>query len=100
MLYELALARGAETRPFKAPRRSSKPAAAEELERLFEDVARALAGVDFFKTRNAEGIMRTMRELAHRTPLDLREVKLLRAMAIEVVKYGERLARSGLHVDR
>jgi len=100
MLYELALARGAETRPFKAPRRAAEPAAAEEIERLFGDVARALAAVDFFKTRNAEGIMRTMRELAHRTPLDVREVKLLRAMAIEVVKYGERLARSGLHVDR
>ena len=100
MLYELALARGAGTQPFKTPRRTSEPAAAEELERLFEDVARALATIDFFKTRNAEGIMRTMRELAHRTPLDLREVKLLRAMAIEVVKYGERLARSGLHVDR
>jgi tRNA/rRNA methyltransferase len=100
MLYELALARGAGTQPFKAPRRTSEPAAAEELERLFEDVARALATIDFFKTRNAEGIMRTMRELAHRTPLDLREVKLLRAIAIEVVKYGERLAHSRLHVDR
>ena len=100
MLYELALARGAETRPFKEPRRASEPAPAEELERLFADVERALAAIDFFKTRNAEGIMRTMRELAHRTPLDLREVKLLRAMAIEVVKYGERLARSRLHVDR
>ena len=100
MLYELALARGAEARPFKAPRRTSEPAAAAELERLFADIDRALVTIDFFKTRNAEGIMRTMRELAHRTPLDLREVKLLRAMAIEVVKYGERLARSGLHVDR
>ncbi len=100
MLYELALARGAETRAFKAPRRAAEPAAAEELERLFADVDRALAAIDFFKTRNAEGIMRTMRELAHRAPLDLREVKLLRAMAIEVVKYGERLARSGIHVDR
>jgi TrmH family RNA methyltransferase len=100
MLYELALARGAEALPFKAPRRPSAPAAVEDLERLFDDVDRALRAIDFFKTRNAEGIMRTMRELAHRTPLDAREVKLLRAMAIEVVKYGERLARSGLHVDR
>jgi TrmH family RNA methyltransferase len=100
MLYELALARGAETRPFKAPRRATEPAPAEDLERMFVDLDRALAAIDFFKTRNAEGIMRTMRELAHRTPLDLREVKLLRAMAIEVVKYGERLARSRLHVDR
>jgi tRNA/rRNA methyltransferase/tRNA (cytidine32/uridine32-2'-O)-methyltransferase len=100
MLYELALARGAETSPFKPPRRPAEPATVEELERLFDDVARALGTIDFFKTRNADGIMRTMRELAHRTPLDAREVKLLRAMAIEVVKYGERLARSGLHVDR
>ena len=100
MLYELALARGAETRPFKAPRRTSEPVTAEELERLFTDVARALGAIDFFKTRNQDGVMRTMRELAHRAPLDAREAKLLRAMAIEVTKYGERLARSGLHVDR
>ncbi len=100
MLYELALVRGAEERPFKEPRRSSEPAPADELERLFADVATALQAIEFFKTRNADGVMRTIREIAHRTPLDLREVKLLRAMAIEVTKYSERLARSGLHVDR
>ena len=100
MLYELALARGAEARPFKEPRRPSEPAVAADLERLFVDVAKALHAIEFFKTRNADGVMRTMRELAHRAPLDAREVKLLRAMAIEVTKYGERLARSGLHVDR
>src|SRR2546428_714217 len=71
-----------------------------ELERLFMDVARALQAIEFFKTRNQAGVMRTMREIAHRAPLDAREIKLLRAMAIEVTKYGERLARSGLHVDR
>jgi len=100
MLYELALARGAGARPFKEPRRPSEPAVAADLERLFADVAKALHAIEFFKTRNADGVMRTMRELAHRAPLDAREVKLLRAMAIEVTKYGERLARSGLHVDR
>jgi tRNA/rRNA methyltransferase/tRNA (cytidine32/uridine32-2'-O)-methyltransferase len=100
MLYELALAQGAEARPFKAPRRPSEPAVAEDLERLFVDVARALHAIEFFKTRNADGVMRTMREIVHRAPLDAREVKLLRAMAIEVTKYGERLARSGLHVNR
>ena len=100
MLYELALARGAEARPFKQPRRRSEPAVVADLERLFADVAKALHAIEFFKTRNADGVMRTIREIAHRTPLDAREVKLLRAMAIEVTKYGERLARSGLHVDR
>src|SRR5919106_6228536 len=38
MLYELALARGDEARPFKAPRRRAGPAAGEEIERLFSDI--------------------------------------------------------------
>src|SRR5260370_21058878 len=100
MVDELARARGAEERAFKEPRRTSEPAPADELERLFADVTKALQAIGFFKTRNADGVMRTIREIAHRTPLDLREVKLLRAMAIEVTKYSERLARSGLPVDR
>lgn len=100
MLYELALARGDEDRPFKAPRREGSPATGAELERLFADAEAALGVIDFFKTRQAEGVMRTLREVLHRAPLDEREAKLLRAIAIEVVKYGERLARSGLHVDR
>ena len=101
MLYELALARGDEGRPFKAPRREGgTPARSGDLERLFTDAEAALRVIEFFKTRQAEGVMRTVREVIHRTPLDEREAKLLRAMAIEVVKYGERLARSRLHVDR
>lgn len=99
MLYELALARGDEGRPFKEPRRTAPRATGDDLERLFADVARALERVEFFKTRDREAIMRTVREVVHRTPLDQREAKLLRAMAIEIGKYGERLARSGLHVD-
>ncbi|MBI1967082.1 MAG: RNA methyltransferase [Gemmatimonadetes bacterium] len=100
MLYELALVRGAEGQPFKAPRRQAGPATGDDIERLAADVERALRAVDFFKTRSAERVMRTVREIIHRAPLDEREVKLLRAMVIEVVKYGERLARSRLHVDR
>ncbi len=72
----------------------------EQLERLFADLEHALRTIEFFKTRDAERVLRTVREIIHRTPLDEREVKLLRAMAIEVVKYSERLARSGIHVDR
>src|SRR2546426_11137765 len=93
-------ARGDDARPFKTPRREAPPAAGEDLERLFADVEAALRVIEFFKTRQAEGVMRTVREIIHRTPLDQREAKLLRAMAIEAVKYGERLARSGIHVDR
>jgi tRNA C32,U32 (ribose-2'-O)-methylase TrmJ len=56
--------------------------------------------VEFFKTRNATLVVRTLRDVVHRVPLDAREAKLIRAMAIEVRKYGERLARSRLHVHR
>jgi TrmH family RNA methyltransferase len=100
MLYELALARGDEEQPFKAPRREAALATVEELERLFADVEDVLARVEFFKTRDRAGIMRTVREVVHRVPLDQREAKLLRAMAIEIGKHHERLARSGLHLDR
>ncbi|MGH7699050.1 MAG: RNA methyltransferase [Gemmatimonadales bacterium] len=98
ILYELALARGDEARPFKVPRRRAAAAPARELERLFADIEQGLQAVDFFKTRNPETVMRTVRDAVHRVPLDAREAKLFRAMAIEVVKYAERLARSRVHV--
>ena len=100
MLYELALGRGDGERPFKAPRRPAEPATVEQIERFFSDAEQALAAIEFFKVRDREHVMRTVREVVHRVPLDQREAKLLRAMAIEVVKYRDRLARSGIHVDR
>lgn len=99
MLYELALARGDDERAFKAPRRSAGAATVDQIERFFVDAEHALEAIDFFKVRDREHIMRTVREVVHRIPLDEREAKLLRAMAIEVVKYRDRLARSRLHVD-
>src|SRR5262249_25493133 len=100
MLYELALARGEDDRAFKVPRRQAGAATVDQIERLFLDAEQALEAIDFFKVRDREHIMRTVREIVHRIPLDEREAKLLRAMAIEVVKYRDRLARSGIHVDR
>ena len=99
MLYELALARGAETRVGKPPRRPAPPATARDLEQLFQDIEAALRAISFFKYRSVEAVMRTMREVLHRAPLDQREAKLLRAMAIETSKYGERLARSRVQLD-
>ena len=88
MGYELLLARGAP--PLKAPRREAEPATQDELERLFDDAGKALDAISFFKTRQRETVMRTVREVVHRVPLDQREAKLLRAMCIEVVRYLER----------
>src|SRR2546429_1947972 len=60
-LYELALARGDDARPFKAPRREGGPATVDDLERLFADAEAALRVIEFFKTRQGEGVMRSRR---------------------------------------
>lgn len=91
MAYELFVARG--VAPLKRPRRTAPPAPHEQIERLFADAERALAAVDFFKTRSPTAVMRTVRSVIHRTPLDLREAKLARAICIEVVRFLERTGR-------
>ena len=86
MLYELALARGAGDRPLKPPRRRAGPATVAQLEQLFVDAEATLDAAGFFKTHQRAGILRTLREVAHRTPMDEREAKLIRAMLIEARK--------------
>ncbi|HEX9690677.1 MAG TPA: TrmJ/YjtD family RNA methyltransferase [Gemmatimonadales bacterium] len=88
MAYELYVAAGVNA--FKPPRRRAEAARQEQLEQLFRDVERTLDVIEFFKTRNPEPIMRTLREVARRRALDRREVKLLRAMCLEVVHFLER----------
>jgi TrmH family RNA methyltransferase len=90
MAYELWMAAQGSEQPFKPPRRSAPPASAEFLEMLFEDVERALWTIDFFKSRQTESVMRTLRELVRRADPDQREAAFARAIAIEVVKYVER----------
>jgi tRNA (cytidine32/uridine32-2'-O)-methyltransferase len=88
--YELWLAAAGNEQSFREPRHSAPPATVEQLEWLFSDAERVLWAVDFFKSRQSESVMRTVRELARRADLDAREANFLRAMAIEVVKYLRR----------
>ena len=85
-LYELALARGAGERPFKPPRRTAPAATAAQLEALFADAETALGSIGFFKGHVEEQVLRTVREVCHRVPLDEREAKLLRALAITIAR--------------
>jgi len=91
MAYELWLEGGVEM-PRPEPRHAAPPASVEQLELLFTDAERALWTVDFFKTRQTESVMRTVREIVHRAELDSREASFLRAMCIEVVKFFRRTA--------
>jgi TrmH family RNA methyltransferase len=89
-LYELHLAAGDVTRTIGPPRKDAPPATEAQLEQYFADVERSLRAIEFFKTRHAEHIMRTVRSLTARAAPDARELSLIRAMAIEVVRYMER----------
>lgn len=90
-LYELHLAAGDATRVLAPPRHNVPPARGEQFEQLFTDAARALTAIDFFRTRHREHIMRTVRSLASRAAPDGREITLLRAMALEVLRTIDRL---------
>lgn len=91
MLYELALARGAEEQPRKGPRRSAGPATVAELEHLSQVAEAALDAIGFFKAHTRVQILHTLREVAHRAGLDQREAKLLAAMSYEVQKRAGKL---------
>lgn len=91
MAYELWMVAEGLDQPIRPPKREVVPARVELLERLFEDMERALWAVDFFKSRQTETVMRSYRELIRRADPDAREAGFLRAMAIEVQKHVRRL---------
>lgn len=95
LAYELWMAVEGSSQPFKPPRRDAPPATVHLLERMFADTEQALWTIDFFKSRQTQSVMRTLRELGRRADLDEREAGFLRAIAIEVMKYTERLRAAG-----
>ena len=89
-LYELHLAAGDASRTIAPPRKDAPPATEAQLEQYFGDVERSLQAIEFFKTRQREHIMRTVRSLTARSAPDARELSLIRAMALEVIRFMER----------
>ena len=92
-MYELRLAAPEHARARRAPRKDAPPATSEQFERLFADIEQALRAIEFFKTRNDELVLRTVRSLTFRAAPDAREIDLVRAMAIEVSRALERARR-------
>ena len=92
-LYELHLSAADSTRTFAPPRKDAPPATTQEYEQLFSDAERALHAIDFFKTRFHEHIMRTVRTLFYRASPDSRELALLRAIFIEIIRTIDRVSK-------
>lgn len=89
-LYELHLAAADATRALRPPRKDAPPSRQHEYEMFFADAERALSSIEFFKTRYPEYIIRSLRSLTFRAAPDAREILLMRAVAIEVVRFLER----------
>ncbi len=92
-LYELHLSAADATRTLAPPRKDAPPATANEYEQRFGDTERALYAIEFFKTRFHEHIMRSVRTLFYRAAPDSRELALLRAIFIEVIRTIDRITR-------
>jgi TrmH family RNA methyltransferase len=92
-LYELHLAAGDATRTLPGPRKEAPPPTTDVYERFFAEAHQALDAIQFFKTRYPEHIMRSIRALTFRAAPDARELSLLRATALEVVRFLERTER-------
>ena len=92
-LYEIHVEAGERTRRIRGPRRKAPVPNVEQLELTFRDVARALASIRFFKTRNPEHVMRAVRSIIGRARVDSRELYLVRAMFIEVLRTLDRIRR-------
>jgi TrmH family RNA methyltransferase len=92
-LYELHVAADDASRVLAPPRKDAPPPTVEQLEQYFGDAEAALEAIDFFKTRYSEHVMRSLRSMIHRAAPDTRELQLLRAMSIEVMRTIDRIQR-------
>lgn len=92
--YELRMAALEEAPALPTSRRTAPPATTAELNAMFDDAEQALAMIEFFKKRQPEMIMRTVRVAARQARLNQRQAKLFRAMAIEVRKFITRITTS------
>lgn len=91
--YELHLAAGDATRKVARHKHHAALPKHEEWERALADIDRALAAIAFYRTRNSEHIMRSVRSLLNRAGPDSRELTLVRAMGIEVLRTIDRVKR-------
>lgn len=89
-LYELHLAADDATIKQKAPRHAERQPTSDEMEKTFRDANEALSAIAFYRTRNPELIMRSIRSLVFRAKPDVRELLMLRTAAIEVLRTIER----------
>lgn len=95
LCYEVALAAEVGSEPLPRGRRSTRPATAQELENTYAALQDGLARIEFFKAREPDAILRTIRTLVARAEPDLQEAGILRAIGFEIGHYLDRFRQQG-----
>ena len=90
MLYELYMVAQGAHQPVPVSKKTYPKATGGVIEGMIGQVEKTLWKIEFFKSGHSAHIMRTLREVFSRADLNVREVKLLRGMFMEVVKWSER----------
>ncbi len=93
MLYELLLAAQAQPIPLPERKYSFPSANQAQLEGMYQQIEETLWCIEFIKSRSSQGIMRSLRHIFSRTELDEREVRIIRGIFHEVIKF---LRRKGI----
>lgn len=88
--YEIFLAAEGDGGELPRGRRSTRPATVEELENTYAALEEGLHRIEFYKAREPEAIIRTLRTFISRAEPDLQEAGLLRAIGFEIGKYLDR----------
>ena len=96
MLYELFVAAQDQPLPMPPPKRRFPPATHAQLAGMYQQIEDTLWRIEFIKSRTSRGIMRSLRNIFSRTELDEREVRILRGIFHEVVKF---LRRKGVETS-
>ncbi len=90
MVYELFLASREQPIPLPKGQKQFPPANHGQLEGMYEQIEETLWGIEFIKSQTARGIMRSIRNIFSRTDLDEREVRIIRGIFHEVMKFLRR----------
>lgn len=94
LLYEVFLAADAAPQALPRGRRANRPASSAELEQMYAALRSGLGRIEFFKAREPDSIIRTLRTLLGRAEPDLREARLVQAIGFEIGHFLDRNARS------
>jgi TrmH family RNA methyltransferase len=93
LAYELFLAAEGDHEPLPRGKRYTRPANRGELELMFKALYQGLDAMDFFRARNPETVMRTLRTLLARAEPDAQEAGLMKAVGFGISNYLELLRR-------